>query len=670
MSVDGRVRILVVLHLFYADLWPRVRGYLENLGAFDWDLTVTYPAGHLPPSALADVRAFRPDVRLLPCPNAGFDVGPFVAALNGTDLDAYDIVFKLQTKGCGKEVYAYGQLFRGDDWFRDLFDGVLSKQNVGSVVTALTSGGYVMAAAENLIVADSYDRQWLVHQQCRTLGLACREDYRFVAGTCLAVRSSALKPLQALNLAPNAFANSRRGEFSLGHALERIMCFPAGGKFFRTPVARRDRATDIRRLRERNRRFDMLEDKRFRLNPNFLVKSLEAANVDAYDVVERRLGDLSFHGKPQCPFADGGEGRCAWCRDSGDPLKLPVVDWDDDFVLEGCCRCRDLLERFGPDHRLRVVRTKSGPHLCGCVASVDVEDAARQVSAALGVGELTPIRQHLWKPDSVLFTLFFEGRAKDGTRCFVKYMPFARDLVETEWRTGQAFQALLPANGARPLGCCTIPGGGAAVAHDYLPGRTLGELLSAKSVEAGLAAQLADEMIRIAEALSRLGFCHRDVRPDNLLLADDGRLKLIDFQFATKIDCRAETPFSKRHWKCTLAGLGDEYRFRRGLWNDRLAFARCLRELPDFDGKVACLVRLLEEAPKATCQVRLPFRMRWVFFLRWLPLALRNFNHRLRGKREKEPELEEFYASVCFGRILSTLIRMSGRFRASRQLAR
>ncbi len=109
-------RILVILHFFYPDLWPIIRTYLENLTPYDWDLVVTYPAELVPESELAAIRTFKPSVRLMPCRNAGFDVGPFFEALKDVDLGDHDIVFKLQTKGCGRlERFIYGQVFKGAD---------------------------------------------------------------------------------------------------------------------------------------------------------------------------------------------------------------------------------------------------------------------------------------------------------------------------------------------------------------------------------------------------------------------------------------------------------------------------------------------------------------------------------------------------------------------------
>jgi len=648
--VNG-VRTLVVLHLYYFDLWPRVRAYLDNLSEQDYDLIVTYPQELADEMTLDAVREFKPDVALFAFENAGFDVGPFVDVLSRIHLSDYDIVFKLQTKGCNKPVvYAYGQLFKGDEWFRCLYDGVLSRENLPHVMEALGAGACELAAAARVLVHDQYDRRWFVRRACEGLNISVPEDYVFVAGTCFAMRASALVPLQNLGLTIADFGASRRGEFSLGHVIERVMCFPAQGKALGLPTLAENHSAEIADIRIRNRRYEMLEDARAQVNPDFQLEFLEPLSVDGYEVEERRLGDLVFTRNAVCRYAAGGNARCDWCRGEAavDGDRLPVVT-EEDYVLEGACRCAALLAEKGPDIRVRVLRIHTRQTIGCCVRSLDIAVRRGEIAERFSLSEISPVHESMWKRDGVLATMFFSARGADGCRCFVKCAEHARDLAEAEWQWGRAFYERLPNNCAEPIGFGVLSDGSAVVVQERVEGKSLAAMLSEGCLSPVQAAHLAEEMVLIADALQSQGICHRDMHPNNLMVCPDGHLRLLDFQFATPLDAKDEMPFAARHWRLTLAGLGDGYFIARGVWNDRRALARCLDALPAFEGKQDLRARLLENAAAVTRRVRYPLGERVRFLGRWLSLAYSNWHRRRRGKPEAYSELEQFCRAVVFG---------------------
>ncbi|KAJ3083497.1 hypothetical protein HK102_001046 [Quaeritorhiza haematococci] len=71
---------------------------------------------------------------------------------------------------------------------------------------------------------------------------------------------------------------------------------------------------------------------------------------------------------------------------------------------------------------------------------------------------------------------------------------------------------------------------------EYLPGGDLlGLLIKLDVFEEEFAKFYAAEMVLAIEEAHKLGFCHRDIKPDNFLFTADGHIKLSDFGLATDL---------------------------------------------------------------------------------------------------------------------------------------
>ena len=73
---------------------------------------------------------------------------------------------------------------------------------------------------------------------------------------------------------------------------------------------------------------------------------------------------------------------------------------------------------------------------------------------------------------------------------------------------------------------------------------------------------------------------HRDIRPDNFILTQEGRLFLIDLQFAVSASKYKELPILKKN-QHMLLGLGDKFSPGKCLWDDMYSLVKIL----DFIGR-------------------------------------------------------------------------------------
>jgi eukaryotic-like serine/threonine-protein kinase len=70
------------------------------------------------------------------------------------------------------------------------------------------------------------------------------------------------------------------------------------------------------------------------------------------------------------------------------------------------------------------------------------------------------------------------------------------------------------------------------IVMEYLPGQSLHGAMAAGSLPVRRVARIGLEILQALRAAHGLGVVHRDVKPDNILLADDGRTVLTDFGIA------------------------------------------------------------------------------------------------------------------------------------------
>ena len=224
--------------------------------------------------------------------------------------------------------------------------------------------------------------------------------------------------------------------------------------------------------------------------------------------------------------------------------------------------------------------------------------------------------------------IFYEGLYK-GVPCVVKCSSRAPESIFNEYRiNGKLFAAdedVFPKVLAYSE---TSDARFAFVVTRKITGPSLNELLlDSKGITPTQADSFAVDMLKISEALRRVGIVHRDINQDNLLVDCDGHLKLVDFQFAVNRDNYRESAYMRRNWKYLYVLFAFSRPLGGATWNDMRALKLRAQMMPQthivknavafleskesgavFSISVPMLVRVKLRLYKASLRLQLLFR--------------------------------------------------------------
>ena len=226
------MRILCIVHVFYPELWPELAGCIRNLDEpFDLVVTCVDGADDIPDMVLRDF----PRARILRCGDRGFDVWPFLKALEGTDLSAYDLLVKLHTKRDLPEPLVFnGMVYSGAKWRESLLSFIKTPEAwARSKARILSDERIKMVAAADCILRRR-DSPWPQSRAGFDEGLAiCRRlgirpvNPQFVGGTMFAARPAIFKPLVGAFSAADFEGAAAHTTSTTAHYVERAIGFCA-----------------------------------------------------------------------------------------------------------------------------------------------------------------------------------------------------------------------------------------------------------------------------------------------------------------------------------------------------------------------------------------------------------------------------------------------------------
>ncbi len=216
------LRAAIVAHAFYPELIGeilRCRSFIAD----DAPVFITVPPEKL--EAARAMAAEAPALTLIPAPNRGRDIAPFLAVLGSGHLDPFDAVLKIHTKrsphlldGEVRRKLLYDKLCgsRGGvrkvlDLFRDPETGM-----VGWRPSFRRAAPYWMENRGRVVTL------------ARRLGVEGQPPLGFFEGSMFWFRPAALASLKTLDLGPESFeAEAGQVDGTLHHAVERLFTIAA-----------------------------------------------------------------------------------------------------------------------------------------------------------------------------------------------------------------------------------------------------------------------------------------------------------------------------------------------------------------------------------------------------------------------------------------------------------
>ncbi len=298
---NKNAKILVYIHIFYKESVKEIIEYLKNLESYNYELIISTIKGVYNNEIKAEIQKFKPNAKIYEYENRGFDIGPFFETLSHINLNHYDIIFKLQSKGTAhKFSYTYGQVFKNRDWFEYLYEGILGAFTVHKTIDVLYNdkNNIGIVAAKNLIVQDPPHKVEYTRQKLEQYKINIAKNYYFVAGTCYAEKAHLAKNIQNLKIQIDDFEESNHGYFSLAHAMERYITSnieQEGYKMYGNNVCKlkRKKYHKLEKKLSPISGMRLINDKRFILPNDFYLRTAENSFITKYEICQIKLKDIT-----------------------------------------------------------------------------------------------------------------------------------------------------------------------------------------------------------------------------------------------------------------------------------------------------------------------------------------------------------------------------------------
>ncbi|MCR4881799.1 MAG: protein kinase [bacterium] len=182
--------------------------------------------------------------------------------------------------------------------------------------------------------------------------------------------------------------------------------------------------------------------------------------------------------------------------------------------------------------------------------------------------------------------LFFTGTL-DGNKLFIKWGGLGR-AVQTEYKGAKKLYSQNNENFAKPY-LYNCNNGKNFVALEYIEGTMLNKIMQNDNLSEEQIDSYTEQLEKIALEFEKAEYIHRDIRPANIMVTDDGTLKLIDMQFCVNLKPFKVTRDLIKYWS-TIANLGEKYSVGMYCWDDMYSINKVINELGRHSKKVKSLI--------------------------------------------------------------------------------
>ena len=221
-------KLAVHLHLYYTEQLPEILKYLRNLNKIEHDLFVTIVKDDQ--NVITQLRAFNPQAKIWVVENRGYDIGPFIDFLHHINIDDYEYILKLHTKGKKSKNYTWlnGRRFDNALWGKILWESLLAtperlQENLMIMDENQTFG---LLGSKYCLTSSKKNYEKLLPQinvELKKIGLNQTEELSFIAGSMFIGKASVFKPLLHYTIHDFQPTDGKVKEGTLAHIIERVI---------------------------------------------------------------------------------------------------------------------------------------------------------------------------------------------------------------------------------------------------------------------------------------------------------------------------------------------------------------------------------------------------------------------------------------------------------------
>jgi hypothetical protein len=200
---------------------------MQNLQHIEHDLYITTP--HDTKDIEPLIKPTLPHAIIKQVENRGYDIGPFIDTLNNINLDNYEYVLKLHTKGKTSNNYTWLNNKRLDNalWGKILWESMLkSSQRMQENLHIMDNNPNIgMLGSIYCHTNNPKDYNHLLPQinnELTKAQLSATEELSFIAGSMFLAKANLFKPLQNYSITDFSLTDGKIKDGTFAHVVERL----------------------------------------------------------------------------------------------------------------------------------------------------------------------------------------------------------------------------------------------------------------------------------------------------------------------------------------------------------------------------------------------------------------------------------------------------------------